>query len=107
MERSRAASEPSVQSSAENRLRLAKLTSYAIGIRDKLLPEVHVTLVLDEGGLPRDILRMCSQVHIELAVRGTIKRHTLDLTVLVTFIGVEESESRNVSEQDHTRMYLR
>jgi hypothetical protein len=69
--------------------------------------ERGISLTLHESGLPWHALRVLRQLWIVLAMGRAIERHTLELAIRMTFIGVEESESRNVSEQDHTRMYLR
>ena len=69
--------------------------------------ERGISLAFHESGLPWHALRVLRQLWIVLAMGRAIECHTLELAIRMTFIGVEESESRNVSEQDHTRMYLR
>lgn len=53
--------------------------------------ELGVTLVLHEGGQPRDAGFMLDQLGIEVCVRGAVQGGTLDLAICVALVGIEES----------------
>jgi hypothetical protein len=55
------------------------------------LLELNITLALDECGVPWNLRFLLSQLGVELSVRRTIDRHSLELAVFVALIGVEES----------------
>jgi hypothetical protein len=61
--------------------------------------ERGISLAFHESGLPWHALRVLRQLWIVLAMGRAIERHTLELAIRMTFIGVEESESRNVSDK--------
>jgi hypothetical protein len=56
--------------------------------------ERSISLALYEGSLPRYALRVLRQLRVVLSMGRAIERHTLELAIMVTFIGVEESASR-------------
>jgi hypothetical protein len=55
--------------------------------------EGSISLALHEGSLPRHALRVLRQLGVVLSMGRAIDCHTLELTIRVTFISVEESVS--------------
>lgn len=52
--------------------------------------KLHISLVLDEGGMPRNV-SMVDQLGVKVCMSRSIKSKSLQLAIFMALIGIEES----------------